>query len=120
MNVILADPPTLGLGKLQQCPNLGILSISSYLKRAVPGANVYYIPERYPLSYHIELIRKHDVSVYGLSFTSYSALRAYRTIKALKGAHPHLKIICGGPRASAVPAEVARQPGVDVCVIGEG
>lgn len=120
MNIILADPPTFGFGKLQPCPNLGILSISSYVKRAMPSAKIYYIPERFSLAYHIEMIRKHNVSVYGLSFTSYSALRAYRIIKALKHAHPQLIIVCGGPHPSAVPNEVARQPGVDACVIGEG
>src|SRR5436190_18490800 len=102
MNVILADPPTFGFGKLQPSPNLGILSISSYLKHSMPGTSVYYIPEKYPLSYHSAMIRRHDVAVYGLSFTSYSALRAYRTIKALKTEHPHLQVICGGPHASAV------------------
>lgn len=120
MNVILADPPSLGIGKLQQSPNLGILSISAYLKRSAPATNVYYIPEKYPLTYHAELIQTHQISVYGISFTSYSALRAYDTIKALKSAYPKLIIICGGPHTSAVPAEVALQYGVDVCVVGEG
>lgn len=120
MNIILADPPTFGFGKLQPGPNLGILSISAYLKRAQPHANVHYIPERYSLAHHIATVRKHNVSVYGLSFTSYSAVRAYRTIKALKHAYPDLIIVCGGPHPSALPEEVARQPGVDVCVIGEG
>lgn len=120
MNIILADPPTFGFGKLQPCPNLGILSISSYLKREIPTAEVIYIPERYSISHHIEMVRAGNVTVYGLSFTSYSALRAYRTIKALKQAHPGLMIVCGGPHVSAVPQEVASQPGVDVCVIGEG
>jgi anaerobic magnesium-protoporphyrin IX monomethyl ester cyclase len=120
MNVILADPPTLGFGKLQPSPNLGILSLSAYLKQTLPGTRVHYIPERYPLSYHADMVRRHNVSVYGISFTSYSALRAYRTVKALKDAFPRLMIVCGGPHPSAVPAEVARQPGVDACVIGEG
>jgi radical SAM superfamily enzyme YgiQ (UPF0313 family) len=120
MNVILADPPTLGFGKLQPSPNLGILSLSAYLKQSIPGTSVHYIPERHPLSYHAEMIRKHNVSVYGISFTSYSALRAYRAVKTLKEAFPRLMIVCGGPHPSAVPAEVALRPGVDACVIGEG
>lgn len=120
INIILADPPTFGFGKLQPSPNLGILSISSYVKRSIPGAEVHYIPERHSLSHHIEMVRRHKVTVYGISFTSYSALRAYRTISALRRAHPQLRIICGGPHPSAVPEEVARQDGVDACVIGEG
>jgi radical SAM superfamily enzyme YgiQ (UPF0313 family) len=47
-------------------------------------------------------------------------LRAYEVIKYLKLRFPDLKIVCGGPHASAVPSEVAQQPGVDVCVMGEG
>jgi radical SAM superfamily enzyme YgiQ (UPF0313 family) len=120
MHVILADPPSSGIGKLQQAPNLGLLYISSYIKRAIPGIVVHYLPEKYSREQHARLIREHDVQIYGISITSYSALRAYEVIGYLKERFPRLTIVCGGPHPSAVPIEVAHKPGVDVCVMGEG
>jgi len=120
MHIIFADPPVAGIGKLQQGPNLGILYLSSYIKRAVPGVSVHYIPERYPIRHHVRIIRTYNVKVYAISFTSYSALRAYSLVKYLKARFPHLIVICGGPHPSAAPREVVFQEGVDACVIGEG
>src|SRR5438309_1433622 len=120
MKIVLADPPGVGIGKLQQCPNLGLLYLASYAKKVLPGSQVYYLPERYNVRQHIKLIQEVQPDVYAISCTSYTALRCYEATAALRSAFPSLKIVAGGPHVSAVPGDVVEKSGADACVIGEG
>lgn len=120
MHVILADTHGPILGKAQPSPNLGLLYLAAYARDVIPELTFDYIPQSKERQTHFELVERRRPAVYALSFTSYGSNIAYELIRDLKKQFPWLVIVVGGAHVSAVPEEVLRLSGADICVIGEG
>ncbi len=120
MHVILADTHGSIIGKAQPSPNLGLLYLAAYAREAIAGLTFDYIPQSKGRQAHFDLVDRRRPAVYALSFTSYGANIAYELTRDLKKQFPWLTIVVGGPHVSAVPEEVLRLSGADICVIGEG
>ena len=54
MRIILADPPIRGGFRLANHPNLGILYLSSYLKKIFPNIEIMYLEQRLNLQQHLQ------------------------------------------------------------------
>lgn len=120
MDVVLADTHGPILGKAQPAPNLGLLYLASYARERLPRVRFHYLPQRRTREDHFALVARLKPSVYGISFTSYGAGIAYSLMREMKARHPEMLVVAGGAHASAVPEEVCRVGGADVCVVGEG
>jgi len=122
MKLILADPPA------RECPfdtryaNLGILYLAGYVREHMQGGDlsVEYLPPDHDLGSHVAWVKERRPEVYGLSFTIKTLEVARQTVEAVKKACPRTLVVVGGAHASAMPEEVMREFGCDVCVQGEG
>jgi anaerobic magnesium-protoporphyrin IX monomethyl ester cyclase len=120
MHIILADNHGQVLGKDQATPNLSLLYLGSYLRSQIPDVGLTYISQIHPPEYHLNMIRQLQPTFYAVSFTSFSALRTFQLVRAIKSLFPWLKVICGGPHSMTHSEQILRESGADVCVIGEG
>ena len=121
MKIIFADPPRKEAYYDNSYPNLGVLYLISYLREnsRIPLEAVYLEGDS-SLVEHLEFIASEKPDLYGLSFASWTANLAYKTMNAVKKRFPDLKVICGVPEPTANWREVFRKSKVDVCVLGEG
>ncbi|MEJ5359822.1 MAG: radical SAM protein [Desulfobacterales bacterium] len=121
MKIILADPPALERAYDASYPNLGLLYIASYTKRAVENrSEIEYLGPRYDLKSHVAYVKQKKPEIYGISFTSKTASLAYETIHAVRQNCPDVLIVSGGPHVTAMPNEVMESSETDIAVIGEG
>ena len=120
MKILLADAHGPVRGKPQASPNLGLLYLASYIRSRMEDVEIRYVPQRYELNEHERIIEETRPDIYAMSFTSYGARVAYKSIERLKARFPHLPIVCGGPHPSSSPRDVLEKTAADICVLGEG
>lgn len=121
MKIILADSHGTVIGKEQTSPNLSLLYLASYAREKVDFKITFnYIPQSKPLKHHIDLINSFCPEIYAVSFTSFTAIETYKTIRKIKQLFPSVLVVCGGPHATFIPEEVLQISGADICVLGEG
>ena len=65
-------------------------------------------------------IRHHHVQVVGIGCMTCELPDAIEEARRLKGIHPGIKIVFGGPHPSADPEECLKSGVVDYAVVGEG
>ncbi|MFH1545359.1 MAG: radical SAM protein [archaeon] len=66
------------------------------------------------------VIKKSNPDLIGITMISSKNQSAYLTARIAKEINPEIKIIVGGPHASALPFEVIKHPEIDFVVKGEG
>ena len=122
MKIILADPPAHTDDYDTAYPNLGILHLIAYLREhtALDDADIVLLDQFHTVEDHLAAVAEHEPAVYGISFSFLTQRLAYRTIKAVKGRHPDLLVIAGGPHPTAAPEDVLEQTPADLVCIGEG
>ena len=120
MNIILADVHGPVLGKDQPSANLSLLYLAAYLGQHVPYVKTKYISQKPSLEYHLNLISGFSADIYAISFTSFSAEKAFEMIKLVKERFPKILVVIGGPHVMTHSEQALRRSGADICVIGEG
>jgi anaerobic magnesium-protoporphyrin IX monomethyl ester cyclase len=122
MRVLLADPPAKGTKIDDSYSNLGLLYLAGSLKSAFGRSEleVSYLGPKHDLKSHVRHVRESCPDVYGISFASKAADRAYDTIKAVREVCPKAWIMCGGAHATALPLDVFERSPTDIVVPGEG
>jgi len=117
----LADPPQREDHYDLSYPNLGIMYLTSYLRRHSPvPVDVQYLQGFTDLEGHLREIERTAPQIYGLSFALWTSQLAYRTLEAVRQRFPKLPIICGGPQPTSAYQEALAEGRADVCVLGEG
>ena len=121
MRILLADPPAPPLNSyMRSFPNLGLLYLAAYVRRARPEIEISYVDANHSLESHLEYVAQVNPSIYGLSFASPLTPVAKRLLGRIREVVPHALIVCGGPHPTAAPDDVLRETPTDVCCIGEG
>ena len=120
MRIIYADAHGPVLGKDQSSPNLSLLYLAGYIREHVPGVNQYYISQKPPFSYHLQMLADAPTDFYAISFTSYSAKVAFEMIRNVKKEFPKVIVVIGGSHVMTHAESSMRESGADICVIGEG
>ncbi len=122
MKILLTDPPAKEKAYDASYPNLGILYIAGYLRKALKDykLQIEYLGPKHNLKTHIEFVRNYNPKVYGISFTSKTSGLAYKTIESVKKLLPNTWVVCGGTHPTALSQEVMSESLADICVIGEG
>ncbi len=100
---------------------IGVLALSSYLKREISGIEVSVIDATFMKSWQEfkKAVKREKADIYGFSFSSPLADEAYKAIKFTKDIYPKSLIIAGGPHPTVDPISVIKK-GAKVVVIGEG
>jgi radical SAM superfamily enzyme YgiQ (UPF0313 family) len=100
-------------------PPLGLAYIASMLEK---NNHTVEIIDGIAKSISIESIIKKtkDFDVVGLTSITTFALRMNQIGKAIKDENPKIKIVIGGPHATAVPYEIINKEFVDFVIVGEG
>lgn len=118
--IILADPPQVkNIKHRAYVPNLGLLYLSSFIKKNFDNIDVYYLEPFLTLDEHINQIRKIQPHVYGISFASFLKEKSFITIKKVREEFKDLTIVAGGAHPTVSPGECING-GANVCVLGEG
>lgn len=124
MKLVLGDPANIDnimvdMGN-HRFPNMGILYILGYLRKKMPGLEVFYLRGDLSLQDYIARLNEIRPDIYGISFSSWVSDIAYKTIDAVKAEFPGIPIICGGTHSTVAPKEVLENSRSDICAIGEG
>lgn len=121
MRIVLADPPLTGdrQADMISYPNIGILSLFSYLRERLPGHELVYVGSL-PLAEHVDRVEELKPDLYGLSFATCMETLSYKLINGIRERIPGLTVIAGGPHPTALPGEVFDSCAVDLCALGEG
>jgi radical SAM superfamily enzyme YgiQ (UPF0313 family) len=124
MRIAIGDPANIGnvmvaMGN-HRFPNMGVLSLFSYLREHRDGVELLYLKGDLSLQAYLDRLDAFQFDVYGISFASWVSTIAYETIAAVKKRFPGRPVICGGTHPTALPEEVLSNSMADVCVIGEG
>jgi anaerobic magnesium-protoporphyrin IX monomethyl ester cyclase len=69
---------------------------------------------------HLRAIKEAGASIYGISFTSFSASVAFNLIRRVKRDYPSVTVVIGGAHVMTHAESALRLSGADICVIGEG
>lgn len=119
---LLNAPPLKQIGVVGQIyPPLGMLYLSSYIKKQIPGFKIEGLD-----GYHndessiLEKINDFKPDILGVSFTTQAATGAYKVINYVKEILPETLIVCGGPHPTIMPEEVLGSSNSDIVVLGEG
>jgi len=104
-------------------PPLGLLYVLSYLKKNMPGHDMYFIDCAAEQINHEQLLKKIAeiqpdlVAITSYTPTLYDALLA---IESTKTVNPKTHICVGGHHASSFPRETLSIKGVDSIIVGDG
>jgi len=122
MNIVLADMPKKERGYNLTYPSLSISHLIGYAREyfGQDKHSFHYLEGNCSLKEHLAALDKLRPHVYGTTITAPVSELAYATIRAVHERTPNVKIICGGPHATAAPEHVLEHAPVDVCVVGEG
>lgn len=115
MKIVLIIPPSPWLISDRDQPMMGILYISSWLKKSnhdVQICDLSSLPEKH---WHIPI-----GDVYGITGVTPNFIYMKKITHLLKQREPHKLIIAGGVHATVLPYHLLNTSDVDVCVIGEG
>jgi anaerobic magnesium-protoporphyrin IX monomethyl ester cyclase len=118
--------PAIGaMGKMVKLPPLGMLFISSVLKRRCNvetrlfDFNLY--DDQAP-NYGVidSLIREFQPDIIGMTAYTYTMFDVYEVVKRIKALSPETVVVLGGKHCQIYPRQTLRQPFVDYLVVGEG
>lgn len=122
--LVFAPPlvrPKLGELGEEIAPPLGVLYLAAALREAFPGMEVGVVDgltEGFERTWG--LVQDFRPDFLGISFYTTAARGAYELARRAKGAFPGVRVVVGGPHATALPEEALSQGCVDVVVRGEG
>lgn len=120
MKIVIADPPARERRYDNSYPNVGILYVLGYLRKAVPGVEIRYLESHHDIASHLRYLESEAPDVYGISFTSKTFRLAAQTVAAVRQRFPGVLLVCGGAHPTAMPEEVLRLTQADAVVVGEG
>ncbi len=103
-------------------PKLGLMYVAAWYEQAI-GRRPDFIdcpPEGIDQAALLAHVAAKQPDLVAMSIMTFNLLDALETARALKQAHPNLKICLGGPHVNLYPRETLRQPEVDYVVFGEG
>ncbi|RJX35466.1 MAG: radical SAM protein [Desulfurivibrio sp.] len=119
MSIMLINPSG---GYHHEYPPQGLLSLAAYLR--TKGREVHFLDEgalSAPKNEFLDGVRKYSPKYVGLSLYTTNISRCYQLIRAIKGYDRSIRIIVGGPHATAMPEYTLREcPEIDFLVAGEG
>ena len=104
-------------------PPLGIMYLSSYIKKNNPRANVKLIDSVLSgLDYSgiADAVVEHDTAIAGITCWTFSLLDALNTAKEIKKRKSSVKIVLGGPHVNIYPIETMKNEFVDYVIINDG
>lgn len=109
MKILLINP---AFGKMNDycdtsLPNLGLLYLAGTIKKKYPDISMKYVEGDISLSDHLNIVQDFNPDVYGISFATFTASYAYKTINDVRNIFPDIIIIAGGPH----PTRVSLQKG---------
>jgi radical SAM superfamily enzyme YgiQ (UPF0313 family) len=102
-------------------PPLGILYVASYIRKHLPDIKLKLkVIDGYQEGFKktVEMIKRFDPDIVGLSFTTQAATGAYEIAKEIKEIDN--LVVAGGPHVTASPEEALMRSPIDIVVIGEG
>jgi len=111
--IVLIQPDSPFLAEPLSFPSLGLLYISSYLKKAG------YNPEVYDLTGGLKLSSGLEADIFGFSCQIPHFPLVTRTMNRLKQNNPDSIFVIGGPHATWMPQKCLDE-GFDIVVRGEG
>lgn len=118
MNVLLIYPP---YSYPKKAPPLGLAYIASVLEH---DNHIVKIIDMSVIGINHEIllkeIRNFKPDIIGISFMTNQYYDAVSIAKLAKSVNQEIKVIVGGPHASALPSKVLREESIDIVVVGEG
>lgn len=109
------------IGQIQ--PPLGILYLSSYLKKHNYLNIELFEADKYQDDYEIRLkktLQSYKPDIIGISAITAESISAHKIADIIKKFNKKITTIIGGPYPSHYPSYVAKDENIDFCVIGEG
>ncbi len=122
MNVLLVNPVARAWAR-PNCFPTGLGYIASAILHGSMGGECWVKVVDFNAERHLwpeKVLARVDYDVLGITaiITQYKEVKRIASIS--KRYHPNAKIMCGGPLASSLPAELLLRAGVDIAVKGEG
>ena len=124
LRVLFIQPPAVlegGLLKHIKYPPLGLASIAGYVRSKGYIVDLY---DAYSLSGTVKTIidrtRSFKADVVAISSTTALIDNTFKTAEAIKKHDKRIKVVVGGPHATADPAHCLSNQNVDAALIGEG
>jgi radical SAM superfamily enzyme YgiQ (UPF0313 family) len=101
-------------------PPLGLLYIATHLRRH--GHTVTLLDgERLGNRNLLRRLRRFAPELVGITATTFSFFEAAALVERIRHQNPRAQIVMGGPHVTALAADtLARIPGLDACMVGEG
>jgi len=122
--LVFAPPPRKArLGELGEeiAPPLGVLYLAGALCSVFPEMDVLVEDGlRYGFDHAWQAIEDAKPDFLGISYYTTAAEGAYQLAKRAKEQFPGVRVVLGGPHATALPEEALASEGVDAVVVGEG
>ncbi len=121
IKIVLADPPAPAWNSyIRSFPNLGLLYLAAYLRRALSDVDISYIDANHSVEQHLSRVAAEKPDIYGLSFASPVNVAAKQILRKVRELLPETHILCGGPGPTADPQNVMSESPAEACCIGEG
>ena len=118
MRVLLINPRIRLPIATRTTPHLGLAYLGAVSERRGDTVQVFDEDvEDVPLSTALREFQPHIV---GITANTPQVKPAWRAAQEVKAVLPHVPVVIGGPHVSALPAESAARPEIDVVVRGEG
>ncbi len=121
MNVILINPPCLGIDDAHLEPPLGLLYIQSTLEQNNINTQLYVMTDcknKEQIENKINKIPYGDI--YGITVFATNYNYTKECIKYIRNNYPTSFIVLGGPNASALPRYTLEDSKADFLIVGEG
>ena len=99
--------------------SLGPAFLAAYIRRVGHDASMVRIQEDAPVEELVEVVRKTQPDLIGISLTSRQWLGANRLLAGLREAMD-IPVIAGGLHPTFAPEETIHHPGIDYVCLGEG
>jgi anaerobic magnesium-protoporphyrin IX monomethyl ester cyclase len=121
LRIALVDPPRKETFHYPVFPNLGLLYlITSLRERLGDKCQLLWLDGNQNMTEHLDALENFRPHIYGISFTYFTRILAYRTIKRVRKEFGSLPILCGGAMPTAAPNQVLESCPADICILGEG
>ncbi|NQT22680.1 MAG: B12-binding domain-containing radical SAM protein [Candidatus Omnitrophica bacterium] len=122
MNIVLADLPRKEQGYNLTYPSLAMTYLIAYARDYFisDGHSFYYVEGHSNLKDHLSMLSRLKPDIYGITVSAITSSLSYQTINAVRKSFPGIKIVCGGPHATAAAKHLLEHCKADVCVRGEG
>lgn len=124
-SVLLVEPPPVDWGSSPTGQSvtvpLGLLIVATCLRAA--GVTVIVVDGRLDPAFRervLELVRQDTLLYVGFSVMTGQVREALRLAREVKALRPRLPVVFGGVHATLFPEQTARDPHVDIVVVGDG